>query len=372
MSSDPWHFPRTVLAEQVLGMFDTGLASALTFFAPRRMGKTEFLRKDITPAAEARGWRVFYFSFLDADSSAAQSFALALTAFAQGNGWLPRMGKALGRIGKVSGSVGGVEAGLELRGTEAEDIKAVIQRLAGGPSRVLLLLDEVQALASPAHRTFVAALRTALDLNKERVSVIFTGSSREGLRRMFSQASAPFFHFGQNLPFPQLDRAFTDHLAVVFNHATRRAIDPESLWQAFIDMGRVPQLARSLVERIALNPALSVEQARDGLVQEINHGRNYASDWERCSALDQMLLAMIATFAEHLEPYSVATREVLAKHLGVPEVAVSAVQSSLRGLTRRSLVFKPEGRSNYEIEDPMFREWLLTEKLPPPTAAPPG
>lgn len=31
------------------------------------MGKTEFLRKDITPLAEAAGWRVFYFSFLAAD-----------------------------------------------------------------------------------------------------------------------------------------------------------------------------------------------------------------------------------------------------------------------------------------------------------------
>lgn len=47
ISNDPWHFPRTELAKQILGMFETGLASSLTFFAPRRMGKTEFLRKDL-------------------------------------------------------------------------------------------------------------------------------------------------------------------------------------------------------------------------------------------------------------------------------------------------------------------------------------
>ena len=64
ISHDPWHFPRTELTKQILGMFETGLASSLTFFAPRRMGKTEFLRKDITPLAEQLGWRVFYFSFL--------------------------------------------------------------------------------------------------------------------------------------------------------------------------------------------------------------------------------------------------------------------------------------------------------------------
>jgi hypothetical protein len=47
-------------------MFETGRASSLTFFAPCKMGKTEFLRKDITPLAEQLRWRVFYFSFLDA------------------------------------------------------------------------------------------------------------------------------------------------------------------------------------------------------------------------------------------------------------------------------------------------------------------
>lgn len=94
MSKDPWHFPRTELATHDLGMFDTGLASALTFFAPRRMGKTEFLRKDITPVAETGGWQVFYFSFLDADASAASSFVTALAAFARGESWLARAGRA--------------------------------------------------------------------------------------------------------------------------------------------------------------------------------------------------------------------------------------------------------------------------------------
>lgn len=114
------------------------------------MGKTEFLRKDITPVAEGRGWNVLYFSFLDADASAARSFAAAVAAFAKAS-------KALGCIGKVSGGVGGVEAGVELRAAEVDDIKVVIHRLATERGKVLLLLDEVQALASPAHGTFVAA-----------------------------------------------------------------------------------------------------------------------------------------------------------------------------------------------------------------------
>ena len=64
-------------------MFDSGLASSLTFFAPRRMGKTEFLRKDIRPLAEQLGWRVFYFSFLDAGLHSEGQFIAALDQFSQ-------------------------------------------------------------------------------------------------------------------------------------------------------------------------------------------------------------------------------------------------------------------------------------------------
>ncbi|MDP2227887.1 MAG: hypothetical protein Q8J78_10485 [Moraxellaceae bacterium] len=358
MTQDPWHFARTALAGQVLGMFDTGLSSALTFFAPRRMGKTEFLRKDITPLAESRGWQVFYFSFLDADSRVDTAFVEGLAAFARGETWLARAGQMLDRISKVSGGAAGMEAGVEIRAGGKDDIKAVIHRLASTNGKVLLLLDEVQALAKPAHTSLVAALRTALDMHKDQVKVIFTGSSREGLRRMFSQANAPFFHFGQNLPFPQLDRGFTDYLAVVFEHITKQKLDQEALWRAFVDMGHVPQLCRALVERMALNPSLSLEQAKQALMQEVHEGRDYAQDWERCSALERLLLLMIA--AGGAELYGVSMREQLARQLGVPEVAVSSVQSALRSLSRRALVFRAEERREYEIEDPVFREWLLT------------
>jgi len=362
MTQDPWHFPRTALASQVLGMFTTGLSSALTFFAPRRMGKTEFLRKDIAPAADAQGWGVFYYSFLDADQATAQAFTQTLAAFIKGDSWLVRAGKTLGRIGKVSGGAAGVTAGVELReGKESEDIKAVIGKLAAGDRRILLLLDEVQALATSSQTQFVAALRTALDMHKDTVKVIFTGSSREGLRRMFSQASAPFFHFGQNLVFPPFERDFTDHLAEAFALSTQRQLDKDELWQAFLEIGRVPQLARSLVERLALNPGLAIADAKESLIREINTSRDYATDWGKCSALEQLLLMAIC--GGDAELYGAEHRDALAKALGIQGVPVSSVQSALRSLSRRSLIFRQEGGNGYEIEDPMFREWLMAEKL---------
>ena len=62
---DPLYFPRTELAAALLGSLKSGISSAFTLFAPRRMGKTQFLTNDIAPAAEKDGFNVFYFSFMD-------------------------------------------------------------------------------------------------------------------------------------------------------------------------------------------------------------------------------------------------------------------------------------------------------------------
>ncbi len=86
MNNDIWHYPRTTLAEQVLNMFSSGLSSALVFFAPRRMGKTEFLLKDIQPLAKKNHWHVFYFSFLDAITNPEEAFTLALIDFVAATG----------------------------------------------------------------------------------------------------------------------------------------------------------------------------------------------------------------------------------------------------------------------------------------------
>lgn len=61
--ADPWHFERRDLARRTLTLLADGPARALTLFAPRRTGKTEFLIKDLGPLAETEGHRAIYVSF---------------------------------------------------------------------------------------------------------------------------------------------------------------------------------------------------------------------------------------------------------------------------------------------------------------------
>lgn len=357
--TDIWHFPRTTLAKHVLGMFDNGLASSLTFFAPRRMGKTEFLRKDITPIAEHKGWRVFYFSFLDAGAHSEAQFIQALDAFSKEIGIVSKASGWFKKIGTVSTEAAGVKAEVTFtHGQNTASILSSVAALAAQGKPTLLLLDEIQALAGTRHKTMIASLRTALDTHKDQVKVIFTGSSREGLRKMFSVSSAPFFHYGQNLPFPELTREFTDHLADVFHTTTQRHLDKESLWCAFVDMQRSPQMARSLVERLALQPALDIHFAKQQLMNDITGHRDFLGLWQGLKLLEQLLLKAIAMQEQEL--YSAAFRQELADSIGVESVPVSSVQSALRSLANKQIVFKPDN-GVYEIEDALFKEWIVDE-----------
>lgn len=55
-----WHCPRPALAKRYLALLQAGPVVSTTIFAPRRTGKTVFLRKDLTPAADAAGFTVAY------------------------------------------------------------------------------------------------------------------------------------------------------------------------------------------------------------------------------------------------------------------------------------------------------------------------
>jgi ATP:corrinoid adenosyltransferase len=358
LNKDLWHYRRTELAQQIVNMFATGLSSALVFFAPRRMGKTEFLAKDITPYAKKHNWQVCYFSFLDTGKSAKDLFTEHLIAFAESIGAVKNRNSLLNKIKKISASAASIKGGVELRETKpAEyDLKKIIACLAK-KEKILLLMDEVQVLAKyKLNEDFIASFRTALDLNKDQVKVIFTGSSRKGLQKMFSQANAPFFHFGQNLPFPEFNKEFTDHLADVFYQVSNRQLDKTELWEIFLDLQKVPQLIRSLVERAALNPNLRLQEIKKQLLEELVADRKFAEHWEQSSALEKLLLLEIVKESKGL--FSEKMRRSFAKQLGIETLEVPAVQSALRALDRKELIGNANDGSGYFIEDPNFESWL--------------
>ncbi len=66
-----WHFARPELAKKYLDMFKLGLTSARGLFARRRMGKTEFLKKDFIPVASEAGFLAVYINLWNLESAPA-------------------------------------------------------------------------------------------------------------------------------------------------------------------------------------------------------------------------------------------------------------------------------------------------------------
>ena len=237
------------------------------------------------------------------------------------------------------------------------DVKRIIASL-GAHGKVLLLLDEVQMLAqSKKNDQFIAGLRTALDVNKDSVKAIFTGSSRDGLRRMFSEKTAPFFHFRQNLPFPEFRKRIYRSFGHYFSKGNPSVkLDLDVLWEVFLEMEKVPQLVRSLVERLALNPNMPIKQAKTELLADILNDRAFEQMWDNCSPLEQFVLQELANDAVAI--FSEKTRSEFSKKLEIPELSVPKMQSAMRSLSRKLLIGRSPVRGQYFIDDPNFKSWI--------------
>ena len=125
MAKDPWHYPRTALADQYLKTLGIGLSKSLVLFAQRRTGKTEFLRKDLLPAAEMAGYTTIYVSLWESREDPKSVLLDAIRKAAEGEGIIPGIWRRLGQpgskgVGANAGTVG-AQASWEQGTAEASD-----------------------------------------------------------------------------------------------------------------------------------------------------------------------------------------------------------------------------------------------------------
>ena len=152
-----------------------------------------------------------------------------------------------------------IDLGREPKPSDAKDPLLTLDDMLGQlpatyNTPLLLMLDEVQGLAAPGHLAFVAALRTSLDKRRDTVRTIFTGSSMDGLRAMFTNRQAPFFYFGSNIELPPLGEDFVRHVLAAHKAATKREAPLEPAMEFFDQVDRSPFMMRSVLERMALKP----------------------------------------------------------------------------------------------------------------------
>jgi hypothetical protein len=253
MTTDHWHFGRPELAQEYLAAFERGLTSARGLFARRRMGKTEFLKQDLIPAAKAAGYLTAYVNLWDNRDDPGEALVAALYEAMQARG----VGKVIERLRtpvkkiKASGKVPGVGEGsfeTELgdhKPRSASLLTEAMQKLDSKKKKLLLVIDEAQMLASVPNSNFAHALRASLDIRKRTIKVIFAGSSETTLRSMFARPSEPFYNWAGLEPFQLLGNEFVEAMVGKVADISRHPLQLADALSAFKELRNTPESTQS-------------------------------------------------------------------------------------------------------------------------------
>ncbi len=368
-----FHRPKLAasLADIVTGDAPIGAEPTLCLAAPRRTGKSTFLRHDLGPELENRGILAVYVDlWSDMAADPAHLIAEALKAELRRADSLPV--KAARAVGLSKLGMGGVSVDIDRIGqaqgtTLADALEALLERT---HKRIALLVDEAQhALTTEAGLNAMFALKAARDRLNTRddardgpnLMIVLTGSHRDKLSRLVLNRDQPFFGTSVR-SFPLLDRAYTDAYTAWINArlAEGNRFDADDVFAAFDAVGRQPET----LMRILSDAALLVGDAGD-LKRALADGAteirqrvwdDYENAWSGLTPLQQAVVERLAVEGPQSAPFSAPALQVYADVVG-EAVEPPAVQAAIEALRQKNILWR-SARGQYALEDQGMAEWL--------------
>ena len=352
-----WHYPRPDLATNYLRQFSPGPAEAITLFAQRRAGKTAFLRHDLTPAAVRQKLQPVYIDLWANVGDPARAIA---EGFESATRTMEDPSYTFGKVlGKFDQEVTGIKAfgfGVSTKPREApkpsEDTISRIgfwaeRMVAASKHPILLMVDEVQSLASASDGVEASsALRAALQRSgPATLRPVFTGSSRDGLLRMFNESNAAFFEYGASPAFPSIDAGIAGFMAQRLHESAGLSVDTQQLAHAFDQLGRLPGPFKRMV--IAMNTDRSADVPA---YTQRQLGEIHARAEMRADALSPLQTAIVAKLAAGQPLFTKDALADMAKQSGRRSLQQRTVQDNIEHL-RRAHVAGKAGYGDYYIED---------------------
>lgn len=369
------HFPRTGLAEELTRAMQgkavfSDAQNGLFLAAPRRTGKTTFLRSDLTPALQAQGITVVYVDLWssprrDPGELIAEAIASSLR---QHQGIVARTADAAGLESVNIGGVFKIDTRQIGKREGASLPNALGALIASSRTPVALIVDEAQhALTSEQGEAAMSALKSARDqLNSPgdvQLMLVMSGSDRDKLLRLVNTNGAPFFG-SQIQRMPELSEDFTHHVAALIEaqRPDLAPIDYTILLKAFQLFGSRPQFFMEAIGR-ALNPLSGVEGRFElstldaALQRQQDDEAQMDSDFTGLKPLEQAVLWRLLEQGARFRPYDA---DALRFYHEKTESRVSAqkAQAALESLRERNpaLVWK-SARGEYSVEDAAMHRW---------------
>lgn len=369
------HYPRTVLADEMVAALEGrhvfgDAQNGLFLTAPRRTGKSTFLRIDLKPALEARGVVVVYVD-LWADVKRDPGHLLV---HAIGEALFPHLG-ALVRIAKESGlSKVALKGWVEfdpsrvgkLDGATIPNALRALHVAARKP--VAVIVDEAQhALATSAGEVAMTALKSARDqLNAPGAAslmLVMSGSDRDKLLRLVNSTAAPFYG-SQIQRMPLLGEDFIRFVAGLIEKQRPdiKPVDDKTLFRAFQAFGSRPQFFMEALGQV-LSPLSGQSGRLESLIlsaakaREAGDRAQMVSDYEGLRPIEQAVLWRLLEQGAHFRPYDGAALKFYTKVVR-EKVTIQRAQAALEALRKREppLIWK-SARGEYAVDDAAMHTW---------------
>ena len=374
-------FKRTDLAAKMASqILLTGVGSAaqsgLFLAAPRRTGKSTFLREDLRPQLEAKGALVLYVDlWADRKADPGEVIVAAIRAeLANHAGVVARLARASG-MEKLS--IGGVGFSLDRVGLRAQvSLSVALAALSDEVERIIVLIvDEAQhAVTTDNGYDALFALKAARDeLNgsgHHGLRVVATGSNRDKLAMLRNSRDQAFFG-APLVAFPPLNGDYVRWFCTGIELPA--PLDPATVERLFERAAYRPEVLGAAADSlrfdfdlkagdVAARFSAAVEeqiQAGDAQILRVIHA---------LTPIQSAVLRVLCVKGAEYAPFEAATLSAYRKVLRAiapddpiqPEV--STVQQALTALQEKSLVWR-ERRGVYALEDSSLAELLAVNRL---------
>ena len=222
-----------------------------------------------------------------------------------------------------------------------EDVFSLLQMLATEDDRLIVVFDEFQEIKS-IDKNLDRLLRSIIQLHKN-INYLFLGSQESMMREIFEKKKSPFFHFGQLL---NLDKIPYEDFKLYLYDRLSFMDDADRVCDEILDFTKchpyyTQQLASQVWEKGKNGEVENiVEEAINRLLEF--HDLNFERIWLNFNNTDKRILIWLAN---NNKPYTL---------LGI---AQSTISSSLKRMLKDGYVIKT---TEYEVEDPFFRNWILS------------
>lgn len=338
-----WHYPRKKLAQQIAIRLQDELFSRMAFLGSRRIGKTAFLINDLSPRLVSENCIPVYISLWMNNTAPQVAFIEKLSTMIS----TIRKESSISELLKTDATK--LTIGNKLIGTAEFDLKnieatsddiQVIHRLIeelvvlSKGKKVVLLIDEIQhLLTDKSFEPLHYGLRTIFDIQGDKISIFYTGSSRSGMNAMFTNRELPFYHNTQPKEFPLIDDGFVLYCVAKLKTYGINCAESD-LNEFWISVNRSPYWVNALMRHV-VEEMIPLTEGIKHIKAVIFDSNEYSQIISRMNNLEKKILLRIS------EKQSLYSESAFAELCSSGElVDRNKVQSAVKRLITKKVVTK--------------------------------